>query len=392
MNEYITTQNTLLPTNIVYDKPELSKDNKYIISKMWSYKNNTKKSLFFQTPLTEVIKLSSNNSLIFALNTKCNKLFEQIDAHTISFLKTSNTLAKFELNNPMYNSIVESYENEEPHNIDVVNISLSGKSIKYYLNEESVEIQETEAKKLLSMKGTKIRTILEFDGIIINKKKSIIFTNIKIRQIQIMYIEPKKIELVECSFIGSDNDEENNNHFIRSNKSLSVNKQQLVIDKRHSIQQPVIEQQQSVIEQQQPVIEQQQPVIEQQHINKNKLKNTQECVSTINKQTNISKKGRKLKNTLPESIFDMSNFVKESETGIETNTNFVKESETGTNTNTNTNFVKESGIETNTNFFKESETGTNTNKNTVTTIDTNTDSVISNLDVISERDLNNIFD
>jgi hypothetical protein len=203
----VATQNTLLPTNIVYDPPEITADKKYIVSKMWLHQQNSTKSLLFQTPLSNVIRLTSKGFFIFSINERCNTLFEQIDANTVKYIQSSNMTNKFNIKNGIYNSIVEEYNNNGD-NINVLNISLEGKPIKYYLSDGVTPVEENNAKKMLSCKGTKIRTILEFDGIIVDLKTNIITTNVKIRQIQITYNKPEKIELVSYSFVGSEEEPE----------------------------------------------------------------------------------------------------------------------------------------------------------------------------------------
>lgn len=162
----------------------------------------------------------TDNNIILNLKDKSDikKKFDELDAYIVNLIQerkiTKRLKTKFN-----YRQLTSNYTGKDT-NIDILNVNLNFDSnsndftTKIYKNKLS-EIQQNEMFELLKNNG-RTQLVVEFKSIIFDKKEGIIHLDNIVRQMKIKKLKPKRIEILEYSFIDSD---ENQNDSIKFNKS-----------------------------------------------------------------------------------------------------------------------------------------------------------------------------
>ena len=162
----------------------------------------------------------TDKNIILNLKDKSDikKKFDELDAYIVNLIQerkiTKRLKTKFN-----YRQLTSNYTGKDT-NIDILNVNLNFDSnsndftTKIYKNKLS-EIQQNEMFELLKNNG-RTQLVVEFKSIIFDKKEGIIHLDNIVRQMKIKKLKPKRIEILEYSFIDSD---ENQNDSIKFNKS-----------------------------------------------------------------------------------------------------------------------------------------------------------------------------
>jgi hypothetical protein len=195
---------------IVYDEIVRTKNDEFIIAKIW-YMNNSKIStLNVQTSNTQIINfVESTNSLILNPLQDLKFFMENLDQLTCKFINDNQLVKKLGLVKYTYKTLIS--EMDTPNNcVNVLSIKIATERRKtlFFSSKNKQIIEYGDVKKLFAaLKIKDVKIIFEVDGMIIDIKKKRITTNIIARHILLNEIIPQKIELTDYSFIDSDDED-----------------------------------------------------------------------------------------------------------------------------------------------------------------------------------------
>jgi len=206
----ILSQNTIDLSSIFYDDIIMTQNDQFAVAKIW-YKpsQNEMHSMFYQTSTLPIYSYDTKtNKFLLQLNGKNEQnILSEIDKLSINYIKSENLVKRLSLSpkTVKYRTIVQDFINKENDRINSFELKHTLKT-KYYSHglKKSKTLEDVES---MLKKGTNIKAIFEFDGLIVDIKKETIFTNIILHQFKIEKIIPKRFELCEYSFLESDNDE-----------------------------------------------------------------------------------------------------------------------------------------------------------------------------------------
>lgn len=204
----VLAKKTIDTTKIVYDDIILTQNDQFAVAKIWYQpSSDNMHSLLYQTMVLPVYSYdNSNGKFLLRLNGENEQQFlSEIDQLSINYIKKSGLLQKLSLSpkEVRYRTIVTD-NNKEGERMNLFELKNTLKT-KYYSNgiKKSKNLDDVEC---VLKKGINVKVIVEFDGLVVDIKRGTIFTNIILHQFRIEKIVPKKIELVEYSFLDSDNE------------------------------------------------------------------------------------------------------------------------------------------------------------------------------------------
>ena len=161
--------------------------------------------MFIQTSLLKIYDVTKTGDLILSLGDGDCVIFEKIDNKSVEYVKSSGITKQYNLKNVTYKTIVSEVTTDNSENINAwkLRIMTGENSTKFFINGNKKCLQYESIKDILT-KGNCIKVILEVDGIIVDIKNNTILTNVIPRQILIQKMKPLKTNLIEYSFVDSD--------------------------------------------------------------------------------------------------------------------------------------------------------------------------------------------
>ena len=200
---------------IVYSQAIETNDNKYIVSKIWYKGNNiVPHTLNVQTPYLKLKNDNCQEHIIVFTPKHIATYIDNIDRVTIKFMEKNDFINKYNLKGFRYKTLISEVDNNDIFRISIVN---NRHPILFYSSEVKCEISRDIVQSVL--KNTeKIKIIFEVDGLIIDVKNHIMFTNVIARHVLIFGIRPVKVELTSYSFVDSD-DEKNKQEYLQDNEN-----------------------------------------------------------------------------------------------------------------------------------------------------------------------------
>jgi hypothetical protein len=198
-------------SKVVYDEFVESSDKQFVVSKMWYQKDETSRpqTFYVQTQKLKIDELNPGNILAIVDN---SSLYSQLDKKSLDVAKSKNVSKKFGLKGLKYKPMVTEINASEDKNFDALSLSIFGGSsgtppTKFFVGTDKSAKSFEDVKSMLKL-GTSLKAILEVDGLTIDTKHNIIYTNVILRQVLVPVVLPLRLELPEYSFIDSDNEEE----------------------------------------------------------------------------------------------------------------------------------------------------------------------------------------
>lgn len=222
-------------SKIVYDELESSKNGKYVVSKIWytSDDNVQPVTLFFQTDLVSLYEVTKSNDIILQLLGKEQEsFFEKIDEMSLTYAKEKCVTKKYKMKDAKYKTIINEIEIADDEKINALKLKASSetKHVHYFSMGNKTSKNFDDVKKLLT-NGTKLKIIVEVDGLIIDVERNILFTSVILKQVFISKPKPLKLELAEYSFIDSESDHSENEMDL---KNVVLNTQTEYLDQNTS--------------------------------------------------------------------------------------------------------------------------------------------------------------
>ena len=208
MQSSVIKYNKFNSFKISHDELKFTKNKQMIISKLWYNElNNIPKNIHIQTSFLKINQLYDDN-IVLILTDETSKLFDDVDASSISFIKTNNILNKYNLVKPSYKALV--HENTHlDKKVNCVRLKILNNT-SFFIENKHEKKNLNDIKHLLN-NNVDIKIIFELDSLVIDPSKNIIFTNVILRQVLIHKIIPIKVELSEYSFIESDKENDVDN-------------------------------------------------------------------------------------------------------------------------------------------------------------------------------------
>lgn len=209
----VMNQHNVNLSGMVHDDWSQTENKQYVVSKIWHQKNDGEqpKSFFIQTTTLKLYEITKNGDLILELdNDKNTELFDNIDKSALNYAKSSGITKKYELKDVKYKAIINEIELTPLKKINSLRLRIleGNKPTKFYLSDKEPQNMNDIKKYLVN--GTNVKVILEIDGLVVDLKTNIIFTNIILRQVLIKKMKPIRIELTDYSFIDSENEDNDN--------------------------------------------------------------------------------------------------------------------------------------------------------------------------------------
>lgn len=199
-----TVFKTIEQQKVLNEQFFLSESKEYLCSKTWYQESESvaPHTLFLQLQNLRVYDFKKNGDLIIACDD--TNLLKMVDNMTVEFVKASGVTKTHNLSNLKYKPFLNTVEVDTPtgqkkesmFKLRVMN------NTTFHLSNKQNQSQE-EIKKLLT-KDCSIKMIVELEGIMIDLQKSFIFANVVLRQVLINKVVPIRYELVECSFLDSE--------------------------------------------------------------------------------------------------------------------------------------------------------------------------------------------
>lgn len=201
---------------IVYGDPIVVEKDKYIVIKLW-YDFNSQRNKF-DSPETFFIRNpemtisgTMKDELSFNLDETTKKVYDfytELDQRSIKYIEVNDILKKYNLKGVRYRTIINQHIDDENINFFRTRIINGSKNPTKVFDIYRNILQQEKQNSILQI-GSKVKTIIEPDAIVIDLQNKKIFTNIILRQMLVTYakfLEPKKVELTEYSFIDSDSE------------------------------------------------------------------------------------------------------------------------------------------------------------------------------------------
>lgn len=194
---------------IIYDEFEESENKQFATSNIWYQESELTqpRTCYLQTPYMKVHEIK-NGELVLALDNE--KLYEELDKQSLSYVKSKNVTKQYGLKGAKYKAIVNEVEIGSSKKFSAlklkVNNDLRTKHTQFYVFGDKTSKTYDEVKYLLTS-GTNVKAILEVNGLSVDIKNNVIFTNISLKQVLIAKMYPLRVELQEYSFVDSDNEE-----------------------------------------------------------------------------------------------------------------------------------------------------------------------------------------
>lgn len=224
-NQTVNTKKDINVDHIVFDDIIMIQNDQFALAKMW-YKPSLKSmhSVFYQTGTLEMVNFDEKtNDFTLELNQEDQNILDQIDKASIKYIKETGLIQRLSLkkNEVKYRTIVNDTKNKLDEPIKSIKLK-STPNTKFYSNGIKKTRTLSETQQFL-IDGIGVKVIIEFDGVVIDIKKNLIITSIILHQFKINKIVPKRLELVEYSFIDSDNEDENDKDNNDDNNSSDKN-------------------------------------------------------------------------------------------------------------------------------------------------------------------------
>lgn len=198
-------------SKVVYDEFVESSDKQFVVSKIWYQKDETNRpqTFYVQTQKLKIDELKSGNILAIVDD---SSLYSQLDKKSLEMAKSKNVSKKFGLKGLKYKPMVTEINASEDKNFDALLLSTfegssTTQSTKFFVGRDKTPKSFEDVRSMLKP-GTSLKAILEVDGLTIDTKHNIIYTNVILRQALVPVVVPLRLELSEYSFIDSDNEEE----------------------------------------------------------------------------------------------------------------------------------------------------------------------------------------
>jgi hypothetical protein len=199
---------------IMFDEFVMTNSGQYIVSKIWyqSSESDYPKSTHVQIPLLKIDEVTKSDNIVLNTDADITSFFDKIDQMALEFLKKSGVTKTYGLKNVKFVQIVKEINkaNELNVNKNVLKLkimkNISKSNTKFFVMGTRSSSDFVNVRNMLTV-NAKIKTIVELDGIVIDIMKNEIFVNVILRQVLIEKVKPLRVDLIEYSFI--DSDEEN---------------------------------------------------------------------------------------------------------------------------------------------------------------------------------------
>lgn len=203
----ILKHNQLDVSKIVHDEfVELNKQ--YVMSKMWYQETDSSppQTCYVQTNFLKLNEVTDDSLTVVAEN---KNLYEQLDDNSLQFVKSKNITKKYGLKGTKYRTIITTPSDGSKDCIRLkIQNGVSCKPTQFFTGKDRTSKVHDDVKNLLKA-GAEVKLIFELDGLMVDLKHNIIYVNILLKQVLIPKMSPVRVELVDYSFVDSD-DESNN--------------------------------------------------------------------------------------------------------------------------------------------------------------------------------------
>lgn len=209
-------------SNIIFDDEIYLNNKNLIVSKIF-YRDVKMKTFFIQTSFSKIQKIMNCDNIIIIPDKKTEDFMENLDKLSMEFISSNDIVKKYCLKNFRYKTIINETETS---NLNIIRIKLN-ENTNYFLNTTKESIDKNKCVDLIEgKKSEKIKVIFKIDGLIIDIKNKMIFTNIIASQISLEKITPEKIKLNDFSFVPSDDDvlEENSDIILNTQTEYILEK------------------------------------------------------------------------------------------------------------------------------------------------------------------------
>lgn len=239
-DKIVLNYKTVDTKKILYDAsvPIVRNNGKFILTKIWYQESRAvpPKPLFYQTEYLEILDVSQEGEII--LNVDNVELFQKVDELSISTVKSQNIVKTNNMKSVKYRTIVSENETDNGAKQNVIKAEIAMKNIQFFIGDKN-PLSFDDVKAHIE-KGTKIKLIVEVEGILTDLKNNIIFTNIIPKQVLIHKLKPVSYNLTEYSFVDSnesdnsddsdDNDDNSTEAESESDDSINADEFLKVID------------------------------------------------------------------------------------------------------------------------------------------------------------------
>jgi hypothetical protein len=199
--------------NLIYSDDILTPDENYVISKIWCKENKHTRphTLHIELPYLKIHEIQNDGDYIVLLPDNIETFMDSLDRSTLDFITHNRLINKYRMKDK-HNGNKFTYEtliNDKNFSFDTFKIRIiKGKTPTLFYSPNKDKIDFEHAKNLLNT-AEKIKLILKIDGLIMDLKNNIMYTNVIAREILIPELDPQIIELTDYSFINSNNNEIN---------------------------------------------------------------------------------------------------------------------------------------------------------------------------------------
>ena len=175
------------------------KSDDQVFSKLWNEDDNSFSTLHVKTPWLKVVDATNNYVEVLADKTTVD-ICDQIDDKVLKFIKTTSAIKKFGLKKCQYQKTVSENDSQ----LRVLRLKVSDSIQVYVKNNKDLQNYN---KLVSNVKTNELKLILEFDGVSMDTTKNNIYVNVVLKQMCLKK-NYKKVELVEYSFIDSEEHEQ----------------------------------------------------------------------------------------------------------------------------------------------------------------------------------------
>ncbi len=201
-NNFIVKYSDVNVNNVIYDNFSMANDGKHVVSKMWYQQKNIQTNIqphtfYVQTPALKIHSVPNNQNDDLLLILTDSSIFEQLDKRSVSEIKSQEAHRKYGMIKPTYKSSINNPDDDDT--IDVLRLKI-GNCKFFYKDKTPRNLQEVLDSSLLQ-KGSLIKVIIEIGMVMMNIEQNFIFTNLILKQAQILPLQPKIIDLTEYSFV-----------------------------------------------------------------------------------------------------------------------------------------------------------------------------------------------
>lgn len=211
-NNFVTKYSDINIDNVMCDDFVMTTDGKHIVSKIWYRESKTSQphSFYIQTKKVKLheVPLNENEDILLVLDDA--SIFENLDKKIVGDIRSSGVHKKYSMVKPTYKSTVNNPDDNDNTNL----LRLKIGNCKWFYKDKNPRNTKDIFNLHLLEKESYVRAIIEVNMITLNVSQNFIFTNLILKQIQIIPTMPKIVDITEYSFIDDEPQDVESNSFV----------------------------------------------------------------------------------------------------------------------------------------------------------------------------------